>query len=116
MLLDVHSYNHRRNGPEAPATDPEAMPEINIGTFSMDREKWAWIVDPFVDKLREFDFRGRRMDVRENIAFQAKGNRLDLFMRNFRIPVVQSQSSSRNSSWTNGLANLIEKHSWPCAA
>lgn len=73
VLLDVHSYNHRRNGPEAPATDPEAMPEINIGTFSMDREKWAWIVDPFVDKLREFDFRGRRMDVRENIAFQGKG-------------------------------------------
>lgn len=73
VVLDIHSYNHRRDGAKAPATDPELMPEINIGTFSMDRGKWAHVVDPFMDKLREFEFRGHKMDVRENVAFQGKG-------------------------------------------
>jgi N-formylglutamate amidohydrolase len=43
VVLDVHSYNHRRDGPEAPPTDAAAMPDINIGTFSMDRRKWSHV-------------------------------------------------------------------------
>ncbi len=73
VVLDIHSYNHRRGGPGAPPSDPEGAPDINIGTFSMDRERWAHVVDPFMEKLRQFEFRGRRMDVRENVAFQGKG-------------------------------------------
>ena len=69
VVLDIHSYNHRRDGPAAPPTDPHTMPEINIGTSSMDREKWAHVVDPFMEKLRGFEFRGHKMDVRENVAF-----------------------------------------------
>ncbi|WFU51509.1 N-formylglutamate amidohydrolase [Sinorhizobium terangae] len=73
VVLDVHSYNHRRSGPEAEATRAEAAPEVNIGTFSMDRVKWARVVDAFVKALRSTDFHGRRLDVRENIAFQGRG-------------------------------------------
>lgn len=73
IVLDIHSYNHRRNGPAAPATDPKAMPDVNIGTFSMNRAKWAHVVDPLMEKLRDFEFRGQKMDVRENVAFQGKG-------------------------------------------
>ena len=73
VLLDIHSYNHRRAGPNGPPTDPEAAPEINIGTHSMDRARWAHIVDPFIDALRGFVFCGRRLDVRENVAFQGRG-------------------------------------------
>lgn len=73
IVLDIHSYNHRRDGPDAPETDSKVMPEINIGTSSMDREKWAHVIDPFMDKLRTFEFRGHKMDVRENVAFQGKG-------------------------------------------
>ena len=73
VLIDVHSYNHRRDGPGAPATDPENAPDINIGTFSMPREQWAFIVDPLIEAMRGFDFNGRRLDVRENVAFQGKG-------------------------------------------
>ncbi len=73
VVLDIHSYNHRRDGPEAPAADPREMPEINIGTHSMNREKWAHVVDPFIEKLSEFKFRGHKLDVRENVAFQGKG-------------------------------------------
>jgi hypothetical protein len=72
-LLDVHSYNHRRDGPDAePAPQAEA-PDINIGTFSMPREQWAFLLDPLMEAMRGFDFNGRHLDVRENVAFQGKG-------------------------------------------
>jgi hypothetical protein len=72
-LLDVHSYNHRRDGPDAePAPQAEA-PDINIGTFSMPREQWAFLLNPLMDAMRGFDFNGRHLDVRENVAFQGKG-------------------------------------------
>ncbi len=73
VLLDVHSYNHRRDGPEGAATPQEEAPDINIGTFSMPREQWAFLLDPLIEAVRGFDFNGRHLDVRENIAFQGKG-------------------------------------------
>lgn len=73
VLLDVHSYNHRRRGPAEPPTPPAQAPDINIGTFSMPREGWTWLLDPVMEAMREFDFLGRRLDVRENVAFQGKG-------------------------------------------
>jgi len=73
VLLDMHSYNHRRNGPDGDPTPVNQAPAINIGTSSMNRERWAYVVDPFVDSLRSFSFRGAPMDVRENVAFQGRG-------------------------------------------
>ncbi len=73
VVLDVHSYNHRRGGPDAEPTPQADAPDINIGTFSMPRDRWAHVVDPFIEDLRAFDFMGRRLDVRENVAFQGKG-------------------------------------------
>ncbi|MEO5628650.1 MAG: N-formylglutamate amidohydrolase [Thermomonas sp.] len=73
VVLDVHSYNHRRDGADAPPTPQADAPDINIGTFSMPREHWAFLLDPLIEAMRVFDFNGRRLDVRENIAFQGKG-------------------------------------------
>ena len=73
LLIDVHSYNHRRDGADAPPTPAERAPEINIGTFSMARERWAFLVDPLMEAMRTFDCNGRRLDVRENVAFQGRG-------------------------------------------
>jgi hypothetical protein len=73
LLIDVHSYNHRRGGPDAPPTPQPQAPDINIGTFSMPREQWSFLVDPLIDAMGSFDFNGRRLDVRENVAFQGKG-------------------------------------------
>ena len=73
VLLDVHSYNHRRDGPDAAAMPQEDAPDINIGTFSMPREHWAPVLEPILAAMRDFDFNGRRLDVRENVAFQGKG-------------------------------------------
>ena len=73
VLIDVHSYNHRRDGPGAEPTSQEKAPDINIGTFSMPRDHWAFFIDPLIEALRDYDFAGRRLDVRENVAFEGKG-------------------------------------------
>ena len=73
VLIDVHSYNHRRNGAADEPTDPAKAPDVNIGTFSLPRDHWAYLVDPLIEAMRGFDFNGRTLDVRENIAFQGKG-------------------------------------------
>ena len=69
VVLDLHSYNHRRAGPESPPDDPTDNPEVNVGTGSMDRQLWGRLVDRFMADLRDFDFLGRRLDVRENVKF-----------------------------------------------
>jgi N-formylglutamate amidohydrolase len=73
LVLDVHSYNHRRDGPDGEPMPQAKAPDINIGTFSMPREEWAWLVELLMEEMAQFQFNGRRLDVRENIAFQGKG-------------------------------------------
>jgi len=72
VLLDVHSYNYRRADPDTPTPQDQA-PDVNIGTFSMDRERWVHVVEPLMDHFRSFGVGGRRLDVRENVAFHGKG-------------------------------------------
>jgi len=69
VVLDLHSYNHRRQGMDGPSGDPQENPDVNVGTGSMDRSRWAPIVDRFVCELTEFDFLGHHLDVRENLKF-----------------------------------------------
>ncbi len=73
VVIDVHSYNHRRDGPGGEATPQQDAPDINIGTSSMPREQWSFLMDPLIDAMQGFDFNGRHLDVRENVAFQGKG-------------------------------------------
>ena len=72
VVLDCHSYNHRRAGATKPPADPKLNPEINIGTGSMDREYWAPVVDRFNSALANADYLGRQLDVRENVKFQGR--------------------------------------------
>ena len=37
VVYDLHSYNHRRSGPDQPPEDERFNPEINVGTGTMDR-------------------------------------------------------------------------------
>ncbi|KFL31248.1 N-formylglutamate amidohydrolase [Devosia riboflavina] len=83
VVLDMHSYNHRRNGPGGPATPQDDAPDINIGTFSMDRARWAHILDPFMACLRQATVKGRPLDVRENIAFAGKGEQTRFIHEHF---------------------------------
>ena len=70
IVFDLHTYNHKRNGPEGPLSNPEENPEVNVGTGTMDRNFWSPVVDRFISDLRNFDFLGRKLDVRENVRFR----------------------------------------------
>lgn len=73
IVLDIHSYNYRRAGADGPPTPSEKAPDINIGTFSMDRDRWADVIDELISMLSTSPIAGRMPDVRENVAFQGKG-------------------------------------------
>ena len=70
VVYDLHSYNHRRQGPEGPVADPEGNPQVNIGTGTLNRERWAPVLDTFIETLRCAEFPGGRLDVRENVKFR----------------------------------------------
>ena len=70
VVLDIHSYNHRRSGPDAPVDDPQKNPEINVGTGSMDRDRWGSLADRFMSDIAAAPFDGGHLDVRENVRFK----------------------------------------------
>ncbi len=70
VVLDLHSYNHRRLGPDAPVDSPADNPEINVGTGSVDRAVWGDVVDSFCQALASYPFDGGHLDVRENVRFR----------------------------------------------
>ncbi len=73
VVFDLHAYNHRRGGPDAPPADPEENPDVNIGTGTMERTRWAPVVDRFLHDLRACEVGGRALDVRENVKFVGRG-------------------------------------------
>jgi len=70
VVYDLHSYNHQRDGADAPPADPADNPQVNVGTGSMNRSYWAPVVDHFISDLRAFPFPGGQLDVRENVKFR----------------------------------------------
>lgn len=72
VLLDVHSYNHRRAGPDADEDPVEENPQVNVGTGSLDRERFGSLVDAFMAELASHDVGGEPIDVRENVRFKGR--------------------------------------------
>lgn len=70
LVLDLHSYNHRRGGAGADAEDPAANPEVNLGTANLDRGRWGNLVDRFVSELSSRHLADGPADVRENVKFR----------------------------------------------
>lgn len=71
VVFDLHTYNHRRDGPDGPEADPALNPQVNIGTGTIaERARWAPVIDRFISDLAGFDFPGGRLDVRENVKFR----------------------------------------------
>ena len=78
VILDCHSYNHRREGPEAPPADPQQHPEVNVGTGSLNHHLWDDLVERFQNDLAA----AGDLDVRENVRF--RGREVPAFVhRNF---------------------------------
>jgi N-formylglutamate amidohydrolase len=71
VLYDIHSYNHRRGGPDAEPEPPALAPTVNLGTGSLP-ERWKGVADVFVESMRESTLDGVGLDVRENIRFEGR--------------------------------------------
>ena len=70
VVFDLHSYNHKRNGPNGIPANADENPEVNIGTGTINRSKWGSLVDGLITDLHDFNYNGRHLDVRENIKFK----------------------------------------------
>jgi N-formylglutamate deformylase len=71
VVFDLHSYNHRRDGPTASASQRSLNPQVNVGTGTMrNRTLWAGVIERFMHDLGSFDFPGGCLDVRENVKFR----------------------------------------------
>ncbi len=70
VVLDMHSYNHRRDGQHAPPSPVVDNPEVNIGTGWLDRDRWGHVVDRFAEDLRRRVVADHHLDVRENVRFR----------------------------------------------
>jgi hypothetical protein len=69
VVFDLHSYNRLRGGAGGAAADADGNPEINLGTGTMARALWSPVIDRWLAAMREYDFMGRQLDVRENVKF-----------------------------------------------
>ncbi len=71
VVLDIHSYNHRRDSPMETAMIGE-NPEINVGTAHNHRD-WKPFGQRFVRFLSHHQIMGSFPDVRENVKFGGGG-------------------------------------------
>jgi hypothetical protein len=69
-VLDLHSYNHRRQGPDSPADDPGASPDINFGTASVTAPRWRPLLDRMLACAREARLGHKRVSAGENVRFR----------------------------------------------
>lgn len=72
VVFDIHSYNHRRDGADAAEAPAEKNPEVNVGTGSLDRDRFGPVVDFFIESLATTGTSAGPLDVRENIRFRGR--------------------------------------------
>jgi len=74
LLIDIHSYNHRRDGHHAPPAPQEGNPDIELGVTTLDPGRWGEVARRFADVLRASPVGGGTPDVRENVRFPTGGH------------------------------------------
>jgi N-formylglutamate amidohydrolase len=70
LVLDVHSYNHRRDGAAAEPAAVDANPEVNVGTGALADVRWGPVARRFIGELGSMEVAGHRLDVRQNVRFR----------------------------------------------
>lgn len=74
LLVDLHSYNHRRDGPDAEPAPQDGNPDIELGLTTADPARWADVCASFAEALRATPVHGRAPDVRANVRFPTGGD------------------------------------------
>jgi N-formylglutamate amidohydrolase len=71
VLYDLHSYNHRRQGPDSTPAPAAQNPVVNLGTGSLP-EAWGGVADTFLQIIRTHQVAGASIDARENVKFRGR--------------------------------------------
>ena len=74
LVLDVHSYNHRRAGRDAEPDDPQLSPDIDLGATTLDKDIFGGLLERFGDALRSHPLNGRTLEVGTNIRWKDGGH------------------------------------------
>lgn len=74
LLLDVHSFNHRRRDETGEPLPDEGHPDIDLGLSTADRDRFGEVVDALWTRLSETRIDERTADVRANVRFPDGGN------------------------------------------
>ena len=118
VLYDVHSYNHRRDGADAPAEAQVDNPDVNLGTGSLDSEKFAPVVSAFLNTISNATVNGEQIDARENVKFQGANvakwahNRYPgkacVLAIEFKKTFMDEWTGERDDAWVDSLADALE--------
>ena len=73
LLIDLHSYNHRRDGASGEIADPAKNPDIELGVTTLDTQRWGDVAQCFREELTRHPLGNRTLDVRENVRFPTGG-------------------------------------------
>lgn len=112
LLIDLHSYNHRRDGPGARPAPAAENPEIELGVTTADPDRWGEVVRRFGEVLRAHPVAGREPDVRENIRFPTGGHFPEWVYARWGSRVCTISPEYKKifmDEWT-GEANIMELH------
>lgn len=74
LVLDLHSYNHRRDGRDEEPADPEKNPDIDLGATTLNKDVYGGLLDAFAEALRSRAVNGRELDVRTNVRWEDGGH------------------------------------------
>ncbi len=72
LVLDLHSYNHMRDG--ARPAPQSRNPDIDLGVTTSDLGRFGRVVDSLHEALSSTSSAGRRYDVRRNVRYPDGGN------------------------------------------
>ena len=70
IIFDLHTYNHRRAGPDAPPADQEGNPDINLGLAGARDARWQPLVARFIREASATAPGDAPLDVRADVNFQ----------------------------------------------
>lgn len=74
LVLDLHSYNHMRDGPDGKPAPAKDNPDIDIGATTLDKAVFSDLLSALTIGLGRLPVRGRKPEIGENIRYPDGGN------------------------------------------
>lgn len=105
IVYDIHSYNHRREGPDASAATQKDNPDIDVLTSGIHMSHWRPVLDRFMQVLKEYPFPDGPLDVREEVRFSGDlSNFMQHILHRFQekvfVPSIEFKKIYMDE-WTN---------------